>query len=145
MKRNDLRKELWKVMGIPKKDALSIIGVILNTIVEAIVRGETVHLDNLGRFEVRSWKARGRRPQYLQTSRGTITVNSGKPQDTVTIKFVPVHDLRYRVKASYLAGNFKPKPRSLHGQHKLNQARKLYRMQQERLEKKNASQKSLSS
>lgn len=110
--RTQIRRELFETLEVPPRLSRPILTVIINAIAEALIQGRTVYLEGLGHLEVREWKARGFKPYTVMRPFGPMTVK-GKPRDTVTLRFRPAKDLITRIKASYIAGNFKPLPRNV--------------------------------
>ena len=75
MNRADLAAKVAQQANITKKDADYIVGLTMNTIMEAVAEGEKVQIVGFGTFEVRERSERtGRDPRTNET----ITIPSSK-------------------------------------------------------------------
>lgn len=64
MNKTDLIEQVAAKRGMTKKDATRVVDAVLDTIADALKRGEKVSLIGFGNFEVRERSARkGRNPQ----------------------------------------------------------------------------------
>lgn len=64
MNKTELIAKLSEKTGLTKKDSQAFLGSLIETIEEALVKGDKVQLVGFGTFEVRNRKARkGRNPQ----------------------------------------------------------------------------------
>lgn len=64
MRKSDLADEIVVKLGVPKKESVDILDMILKAIKESLSQGETVKIAGFGNFVVRSKAARkGRNPK----------------------------------------------------------------------------------
>jgi len=64
MRKADIANEVYEKIGIPKKDAVDILELVLDSIKAVLQKGETVKIAGFGNFVVRHKRARkGRNPK----------------------------------------------------------------------------------
>lgn len=64
MTKADIVNALFEKVGLPKKEAQDVIELILNTMKETFVQGESIKISGFGTFNVRSKASRkGRNPK----------------------------------------------------------------------------------
>jgi integration host factor subunit alpha len=64
MRKVDIANDLYEKIGIPKKEAVDIVEIVLDTIKQTLQKGETVKIAGFGNFVVRSKRERkGRNPK----------------------------------------------------------------------------------
>ncbi len=68
MNKTELIAEVANKAGLPRKDAEKALGAVVETITEAVVKGDKVQLVGFGSFETKQREARtGRNPKTKET------------------------------------------------------------------------------